>query len=223
MLGGKMIDEVSLPSASGLRSLAQAGCASAFAALALMGSVNTAMAQSGEKGAAQKTPPNQSQSQNQNQKQAPVDAEPQSTTATFGDWTLQCRRNGTGATAQKSCEVVQSVTAQGQQAPLAQIAIGRTGPSEPLTVTLVLPHNVSFPSTPRLGLKTGAAGLDLAWARCLPVGCFANARLTDEALRQWRTAADPQGQIQSTDAAGRKFELAASFRGLAQALDAMQK
>ena len=170
------------------------------------------------KGAAKKAAP-----QAQKEKEPPVDAEPQSTSATFGDWTLQCRRVGTGSAVQKTCEVAQSITIQGQQAPVAQVAIGRVNPTEPLTLTIVMPLNVAFPSTPRLSLKGGAAGLDLTWARCLPAGCFANARPTDDILRQWRTAADPKALIQSSDAAGRKFELGASFRGLAQALDAMAK
>jgi invasion protein IalB len=54
----------------------------------------------------------------------PVDAEPNSTLASFGDWTLRCQRLGNGAEIQRVCEVAQQIHAQDQQSPVAERAYG---------------------------------------------------------------------------------------------------
>lgn len=41
----------------------------------------------------------------------PVDAEPNSTSANFGDWTLRCQRLGNGAETRRVCEVTQQIRA----------------------------------------------------------------------------------------------------------------
>src|ERR1700676_3974300 len=74
----------------------------------------------------------------------PVDAEPNSTSANFGDWTLRCQRLGNGAEKQRVCEVVQQVRAQDQQTPVAELAIGRLTKAEPLHLTVALPVNVTL-------------------------------------------------------------------------------
>src|SRR5262249_19200292 len=80
--------------------------------------------------------------------------EPQATTASFADWMLRCQRTGTGAEAHQNCELAQSVMVKGQQAPVAQLAFGKMAPTstEPLHVTVAVPHNISFPSTVRVAI-----------------------------------------------------------------------
>jgi invasion protein IalB len=150
-----------------------------------------------------------------------VEAEPQSTSATFGDWVLRCNRMNTGDQVQRFCEVAQTIIVQGQQAPVAELAVGRLKKSEPLRVTVVLPVNVTFPSAPLVNLD-GQPSLELTWKRCLPNGCFADATPKDEVFRAWR-AARSAGRIETKDAFGRNVVVAVSFRGLAQALDALNK
>src|ERR1700730_17545437 len=72
-----------------------------------------------------------------------VDAEPNSTVASFGDWVLRCQRNGSGADTQRVCEVAQQIRAQEQQNPVAELAIGRVKKADPLRLTIVLPVNVT--------------------------------------------------------------------------------
>ncbi|WP_271023478.1 hypothetical protein [Rhizobium sp. RCAM05973] len=60
---------------------------------------------------------------------APVSSEPNTTTASFGDWTLRCQRVGEAGKATRVCEVAQAMQVQGQTAPVAQIAIGRLSPA----------------------------------------------------------------------------------------------
>lgn len=180
----------------------------ALAAGALVGSVDRAAAQAAP---APKQP-------------VPVAADPSATTASFGDWLLRCVKAGDGANAKRSCEVVQSIVAEGQQAPLAQLAIGRVQPGNPLRLTLVLPHNVSLTAAPRLSSSEGdKQPTELGWQRCLPMGCFADAAARDEVLAKWRAAGEGRGQIVFADGAGRPVTLPFSLRGLAQALDALSK
>ena len=150
-----------------------------------------------------------------------MEAEPKSTTAAFGDWVLRCNRVEIENQTQRICEVAQTITIQGQQAPVAELAIGRVKKTDPLRVTVALPVNVTFPSAPQIGLE-GHPVQELSWKRCLPSGCFADAAPKDEVFRAWR-AAKTNGRIETKDAFGRNVVLTISFRGLAQALDALSK
>jgi invasion protein IalB len=67
--------------------------------------------------------------------EAPVSADPQNTTATFGDWVVRCSR-GPEAGAKRVCEAVQSLVVKGQTAPIAQIAFGRSDKDHMITVLL---------------------------------------------------------------------------------------
>lgn len=150
----------------------------------------------------------------------PVSTEPSSTTASFGDWTLRCQRVSDNPKAARICEVAQVLQSQGQQAPIAQVAIGRAAAGEPLRVTAVMPISISFPSVVQVAI--GEKPLELGWRRCLPSGCFADAALGDETIKQWRKASEP-GRIVFKDAAGRDLALPLSTRGLDQAVEALAK
>jgi invasion protein IalB len=153
----------------------------------------------------------------------PVDAEPNSTLASFGDWTLRCQRLGNGAEAQRVCEVTQQIRSQDQQNPVAELAIGRLKKADPLRLTLVLPVNVTFSNPPSFSADGKAPEpLDLGWRKCLPGGCIADALLKDDVLRRWKIQASAE-RITWTDAAGRDLAIGLSFRGLTQALDALSK
>jgi invasion protein IalB len=152
-----------------------------------------------------------------------VDAPPNSTLASFGDWALRCQRLGNGAEAQRVCEVAQQIRGQDQQNPVAELAIGRLKKADSLRLTVILPVNVTFSSP----LSFSADGkvlepLDLGWRKCLPGGCIADALLKDDVLRRWKTQTSA-GRITWTDAAGHDLAIGLSFRGLTQALDALSR
>lgn len=154
---------------------------------------------------------------------APISPEPSSTTASFGDWTLRCQRIADAGKIMRICEVAQVLQAQGQQAPIAQIALGRLANGEPVRVTAVMPVSVTFPSSVQIAMgEKDAKPLELPWRRCLPTGCFAETAPGDDVLKQWRKASEP-GRILFRDAAGRDLALPLSARGLDQALDALAK
>lgn len=152
----------------------------------------------------------------------PVSADPQNTSATYGDWVVRCSRAGEGAQIMRLCEAVQSIQVQGQGL-IAQIAIGRPTPKEPLRLTVLLPSNVSFPSTVKIGVdEKDTQGLDLVWRRCIQGGCFADTEIKEDVLKHWKTQTG-NGRVQFKDGTGREIALPFSFRGLSQALDGLAK
>ncbi len=153
----------------------------------------------------------------------PVSADPANTSATFGDWVLRCQRVGEADKQRKLCEVAQVVQLPDRTAPVAEVALGRPPGESALHVTAVLPANVSFPSSVQFaGPDKPPHAADLQWRRCLPGGCFADAVANDDSLKAWRAATDA-GRLAFKDAAGRDVALPISFRGLAQALDALAR
>ena len=153
----------------------------------------------------------------------PAGAEPEATTATYGDWLLRCQRlSATGAN-QQVCDVSQTVQAQGQQTPLLQLTFGQPVPKEPIKLTVYAPVNVSFPSVARLAVdEKDAQPAELTWRRCQPGGCVAELEIKDELLKRWRAQVG-FGVLKIVDATGREIAIPFSFRGLAQALDALPK
>jgi invasion protein IalB len=150
-----------------------------------------------------------------------VGSRPDRTSASFGDWVMRCE--SVGSPAKRVCEAAQVMTLQGQTNPVAQVAIGSTEPKGAKQFTLVIPLNVALAMKPQIALaKPGAAPFDLIWQRCTPGGCFASAAVSDNALSAMGAEAEP-GRIKFKDAADRDVALPFSFRGLAQALDALAK
>lgn len=153
---------------------------------------------------------------------APVSSEPGTTISSYGDWVLRCQRIGAQDKSTRVCEVAEMIQVQGQNAPIAQLAIGRMAHGEPLRLTAAVPPAVTFPSTVKVFGEKEKTALDLEWRRCLPGGCFADTLIKDEALKRWRGLSEP-GRLTFKDANGREVSLPLSFRGLAQALDALAK
>ena len=151
-----------------------------------------------------------------------VAPDPSVTTAAYGDWTLRCEAPQAGKTL-RLCEAAQTVQVRGEAAPIAQIAFGHASSAEPVKLVVVLPVNVTFPSTVTIAIGEGdPQPVQLAWHRCLPVGCFAEATSTADVVRRWRSETG-QGKLTFKDGGGRDVVVPVSFRGLAQALDALAK
>jgi invasion protein IalB len=153
----------------------------------------------------------------------PLTGTPVQTTATYGDWVLRCAHTGETTTGPQTCEVVQTLVLQGQQQPIAQVAIGSIDKTSGMRLTVVAPTAISFSKAAYI---VGAAGtpnlFDLTWRRCLPSGCFADIALTPDALKMMRARTDPANLV-FKDAGERDITLPFSMRGLAQALDALGK
>lgn len=155
---------------------------------------------------------------------AAAPADPNAKSAAYGDWILHCQTVGAAAQARKSCELVQTVKLKDQTAPFAQIALGKPAAGEPMMVTVVVPINVSFPSSVTIAnsdkeVKTA----DLSWRRCVPGGCFASLPLKEETLKRWRSRSDVSGRVSFKNAANQDVVMPMSFKGLSSALDALAK
>lgn len=191
--------------------------ARALGAAALIGLLSSAASAEGEKESSTVKKAEPVRKLDATVKSDAISSDPQLTTASFGDWVERCQRVAT--TGLKLCEVAETVQVEGQNAPLAQIAIGRADKDGPLRLTLLLPVNVSFPDAPKL--KIGSA-FDLSWRRCVPGGCLADVALSDADVSTLRAAAEP-GQIEFKTASGQDLKFPTSSRGLLQALDALRR
>lgn len=161
--------------------------------------------------------------------------EPTVTTATYGSWVLRCIQippqpaSADGKSARPSaqtCEVAQTVQVQGQPQPIAQVAIGHLPGDKDLTLTAVLPVNISLPGQVRLSGngKTGTeekGALTLAWQRCIAGACIAAAQPDAATLAVIRTGTE--GHIRFVDATGNIFSIPLSWTGLDQAITALDK
>jgi len=150
----------------------------------------------------------------------PVSAEPQNTSATYGDWILRCSR---GADGKRACEVEQpfQVQVQGQQAPFGQLAIGHQNGTGPMHITFIMSPNVSFPSDVRLMTdEKDTQAVVLSWSNCVPAACRSDGEFKDDQLKRWK-ALTANARLVFKTAAGQPFPITISVRGLAQALDAL--
>jgi invasion protein IalB len=78
------------------------------------------------------------------QSQSPAQGEaPQQTTATYGDWVVQCQMRAE-QTPEKVCDVAQVAQVQGKNIPVSRVAIGHPTKGQPLKLIVQLPVNVSF-------------------------------------------------------------------------------
>lgn len=156
---------------------------------------------------------------------APVSPQPETTTATYGAWTLQCERRQDVAKGQKICEIAESVVPQNQQRAIARISLGhpigadKTG----VRITAIFPPNIYIPVAPGIKAKDGDTALPLVWKRCFPGGCFADGMMPPDVLKVWRAIEADTGRLTFTEATGRNLAVQFSLRGLAQALDALDK
>jgi len=153
----------------------------------------------------------------------PIVGTPVQTTATYGDWVLRCARGGEGQTGPQTCEIVQTLVLQGQQQPIAQVAVGSIDKTSPLRLTVVVPTAISFSKTATIVGAAGTANLfELVWRRCLPSGCFADFVLSPDAIKTMRARTEPANLV-FRDAGERDITLPFSMRGFVQSLDAMAK
>jgi invasion protein IalB len=135
---------------------------------------------------------------------------------------LVCQRESEESK-QRLCEVSQSVQVQGQQLPIAKLAVSKVKQPPATHLTVVLPPNITLKSGPRLAVdEKDTQAVELEWVRCLPGGCFANATLKDDVLAKWRALTD-RGRLEFKDGVGRALVVPFSFRGLGAAYDALAK
>jgi invasion protein IalB len=147
---------------------------------------------------------------------------PQSTTATYADWVVQCLTHA-GTPPEKLCEMAQVTQLQGKNVPFSRIAIEHPTKEQP-TIKLIVqvPVNASFATPVHVQTADADPGMTTPFARCIPGGCFAEFDLKEEALRKFR-AASGVGKLSFADAGGHDVSVPLSFNGFAQAYEALLK
>jgi invasion protein IalB len=143
---------------------------------------------------------------------------PSATTATYGDWVVRCAQQ----IETRTCEAVQTIYVQGQQNPIALIAIGRDKEKGPMRLVLQVGLNVTVSTRASIALKQDEPVIELGFERCVPSSCFAWLEPADEAVKRLRGDSDP-GHITYKDASNRDVGIQFSLRGLGLALDALAK
>jgi invasion protein IalB len=136
---------------------------------------------------------------------------PQRTTATYDDWVVQCETQ-TAPPAQKICDMAQvtQVQAQGRTNPFSRVAIAHPVKGQPIKLVVQVPVNVSFATSVRIQTSDTDPGFVAPFARCLPVGCFAEFDIKDELLKKL-TAASAAGKLSFTDGGGHDISVPLSF------------
>ena len=147
---------------------------------------------------------------------------PQRTTATYDDWVVECQTQ-TKPSAEKVCDMAQVAQVQGRNIPFSRIAIPRPGPGQPVKLVVQVPVNVSIQPAVRLQLDNADRGWSAPFARCVPVGCFAEFAFNEDAVSKLRSAPAGPGKVSFADASGHEIAVPLSFRGFDQAFDALAK
>ena len=153
-----------------------------------------------------------------------VSAEPQTTSATYGDWILRCSHNTVDGKDVRVCEVFLpfQIQAQGQSQPFGQLAIGHVvgDTKNPLHITFIVTPSVAFPSDVKImSDDKDPQPITLNWSSCVPQACRADGDFKDDMLKRWK-GLTANGKLVYK---GQPVPIPVSVRGLAQALDALAK
>jgi len=146
---------------------------------------------------------------------------PERTTATYGDWVVQCVTNSSPPS-EPVCDMAQVTQLQGKNLPFSRVAVGRPEKGQPIKLIVQVPVNASFST--QVHIQTGDAdpGVIAPFANCSPNGCFAEFDLKEDILKKLREATGT-GKLSFADAGGHDVTVPISFNGFAQAFDALAK
>jgi invasion protein IalB len=146
---------------------------------------------------------------------------PQLTTATYGDWVVQCE-TAPKPPNQKICDMAQTTQVQGGNAPFSRVAVAHPARAQPVRLVVQVPVNVSFATNVRIRTADADPGIMAPFARCIPNGCFAEFDLRDDMVKKFR-AASGVGKLSFAEAAGHEINVPLSFKGFNQAFDALSR
>ncbi|HEX4408354.1 MAG TPA: invasion associated locus B family protein [Xanthobacteraceae bacterium] len=150
--------------------------------------------------------------------EAPATDVPQQTTATYGDWILQCATLSGQTT--ETCDMVQVTQVQGK--PFSRLAMTKPEKGQVPKLVVQVPVNVTFATNVKIQTTDEDPGLTMAFATCTPNGCFALFDLKEETMKKFRTASS-NGSFSFADSTGRPIKIPVSYNGFAQAFEALLK
>ena len=146
---------------------------------------------------------------------------PQSTTATYADWIVQCQMQA-GPPAEKICDMAQVTQIQGRNIPFSRVAVAHPTKGQPIKLVVQVPVNVSFATSVRIQTSDSDSGVAAPFARCLPNGCFADFEIKDDTLKKFNSNVGI-GKLSFADGGGHELTVPLSFNGFKQAFEALEK
>jgi invasion protein IalB len=146
---------------------------------------------------------------------------PQRTTATYGDWVLQCMENS-APPSERVCDMAQVTQVQGKNLPFSRVAVARPEKGQPVKLIVQVPVNASFSTQVHIQTSDQDPGVVAPFANCNPNGCFAEFDLKEDVLKKLRDATGA-GKFSFADAGGHVVTVPLSFNGFATAFEALAK
>jgi len=146
---------------------------------------------------------------------------PQQTTATYGDWVVQCVQNNSPPS-EPVCDMAQVTQLQGKNVPFSRVAIGRPEKGQPVKLIVQVPVNASFRTDVHIQTADADPGVIAPFADCTPNGCFSEFDLKEDIMKKLREA-DGVGKLSFVDAGGHDVTVPISFKGFSQAFEALSK
>jgi invasion protein IalB len=110
---------------------------------------------------------------------------------------------------------------QGRNVPFSRVAVEHPAKGQPAKLVVQVPINASFATNVRITTADNDPGLMAPFARCLPNGCFSEFELRDDLMRKFRGSG--VGKLAYADAGGHDITVPLSFKGFAQAFDALAR
>jgi invasion protein IalB len=154
---------------------------------------------------------------------------PDRTQAIFGDWLMRCEtQRPQGQPVARVCETAITMNDQRGQA-IAQIVLGRIGRTDAYRMLVQLPLELRVDQAARLVLDPTAnppEAITLPFRLCSASrgGCFGEMEaLAPVLVTRMRARGDGPGRLDFRDSAGREVQITFSFRGFAQAMDALAR
>lgn len=152
---------------------------------------------------------------------APTTDTPQRTTATYGDWVVECVEN-TSPPSEPVCDMAQVTQMQGKNLPFSRVAVARPQKGQPAKLIVQVPVNASFGTQVHIQTGDQDPGIIAPFANCNPNGCFAEFELKEDILKKLRDATGV-GKVSFADAGGHDVKVPISFNGFAAAFEALLK
>lgn len=147
--------------------------------------------------------------------------EPQRTTATYGDWVVQCVVNNSPPS-EPVCDMAQVTQLQGKNLPFSRVAVAHPEKGQPVKLIVQVPVNASFGTQVHIQTSDQDPGVIAPFSNCNPNGCFAEFDLKEDLLKKLREASGV-GKLSFADAGGHDVTVPISFNGFAPAFDALVK
>jgi invasion protein IalB len=146
---------------------------------------------------------------------------PQQTTASYGDWVVQCVANSSPPS-EPICDMAQVTQIKGKNLPFSRVAVARPQKGQPIKLIVQVPVNASFSTQVHIQTSDQDPGIIAPFANCSPNGCFAEFDLKEDILKKLRDATGV-GKVSFADAGGHDVAIPLSFNGFAPAFEALSK